>query len=254
MKAVSGLVSLAGGAMARRPVLMAGVSGFAIAFAFVAANAVWYQPHPHQSAFFATRDAGSPPAGTPAPAVPAPRPMDFASLPDEEAGDTVDFGHSPLPDAPARPAADAQEAVIAQVQRVLADLKLYKGDIDGLDGPQTRAAIADYREKVGLPPSEEIDGELLGQLGAREEQATAAPPPANTDAISTASAGPGQTNVLRVQAGLKAFGNADIEMDGVVGPRTVAAIREFQSLFGLPVTGEPNAETFAKMREIGLTD
>ena len=60
--------------------------------------------------------------------------------------------------------------------------------------------------------------------------------------------------IQRIQAGLKAFGNDGIEIDGVVGPRTRAAILEFQSLFGLPETGEATQETLAKMREIGLTD
>lgn len=43
-------------------------------------------------------------------------------------------------------------------------------------------------------------------------------------------------------------------MDGVIGARTKSAIREFQSLFGLPETGEPDEVVYAKMREIGLTN
>jgi len=57
-----------------------------------------------------------------------------------------------------------------------------------------------------------------------------------------------------VQAGLRAFGNDGIELDGVVGGRTRSAIREFQSLFGLPETGEADEATYTKMREIGLAD
>jgi peptidoglycan hydrolase-like protein with peptidoglycan-binding domain len=60
--------------------------------------------------------------------------------------------------------------------------------------------------------------------------------------------------IVRIQAGLKAFGNDGIELDGVVGARTRSAIREFQSLFGLPLTGEPDEALYAKMREIGLTN
>jgi len=59
---------------------------------------------------------------------------------------------------------------------------------------------------------------------------------------------------MRIQAGLRAFGNEGIEIDGVVGARTRAAILEFQSLFGLPETGEPDQALYAKMRDIGLTD
>jgi peptidoglycan hydrolase-like protein with peptidoglycan-binding domain len=60
--------------------------------------------------------------------------------------------------------------------------------------------------------------------------------------------------VVRIQAGLKAFGNDEMEIDGVIGSRTKAAIREFQSLFGLPETGEPDQAVYAKMKEIGLTN
>ncbi len=40
----------------------------------------------------------------------------------------------------------------------------------------------------------------------------------------------------------------------MVGPKTHAAIKEFQSLFGLPVTGDPDKTVSDKMREIGLID
>ena len=60
--------------------------------------------------------------------------------------------------------------------------------------------------------------------------------------------------IMKVQAGLKAFGNGKMEVDGKMGAKTRAAIREFQSLFGLAVTGEPSAEVYAKMREIGLVE
>ncbi|RWE75700.1 MAG: peptidoglycan-binding protein [Mesorhizobium sp.] len=57
-----------------------------------------------------------------------------------------------------------------------------------------------------------------------------------------------------IQAGLKAFGNNDMQLDGKVGARTKAAIKEFQALFGLPETGEPDEAVYVKMREIGLTN
>ncbi|MEQ9571495.1 MAG: peptidoglycan-binding domain-containing protein, partial [Nitratireductor sp.] len=51
-----------------------------------------------------------------------------------------------------------------------------------------------------------------------------------------------------------AFGHDGIDLDGIVGEQTSSAIREFQSLFGLPVTGQPDAQLLAKMTEIGLTN
>ena len=43
-----------------------------------------------------------------------------------------------------------------------------------------------------------------------------------------------------------------IEIDGIAGAQTRQAIEEFQSLFRLMATGQPDARTEAKMREIGL--
>ena len=155
---------------------------------------------------------------------------------------------------------DARQAVVAEVQRVLAELDLYTGAIDGLTGPQTDQAVQIYRQKLGLAADGGIDGELLRHLGARTEvdgeaQAIEQAARAAADQMQTASApSGGDQRVLRIQAGLRAFGNQGIDLDGRVGPRTVAAIKEFQSLFGLAETGEPDDATYAKMKEIGLTD
>ncbi len=59
-------------------------------------------------------------------------------------------------------------------------------------------------------------------------------------------------DIIRVQAGLKAFGNDSIVVDGVSRGATASAIKEFRRLFGLPVNGNIDADLMAKMREIGL--
>src|SRR3954449_3814270 len=45
-----------GGTLARNPVLIGGTTAFLVALSYVSANAIWYQPHFHTGAFFATRD------------------------------------------------------------------------------------------------------------------------------------------------------------------------------------------------------
>ncbi len=256
-----------GRAIAERPVGVGGVTAFAITFAFIAANAIWYQPHQHKSAFFQTRHL---PPREPA------EPVDVTRL---ELAPSVDLPQQAMqPPAVARPQEapqpaavpagpdaatsrpDARQAVVAEVQRVLADLKLYGGAIDGLTGPQTDQAVQAYRERLGLAPDGGIDGELLRHLGAKtrvegEAEAVEQAARAATDQMQTASApASGDQRVIRIQAGLRAFGNQGIDLDGQVGPRTVAAIKEFQSLFGLTQTGTPDDATYAKMKEIGLTD
>lgn len=258
----AGLTAM-GGAIADRPVAVGGVTAFAITFAFVAANAIWYQPHPHEGAFFQTRDVTFPAPAEPVevtrleiepgplPELPpeAIKPTPPARVEQEEANADPRFED-------ARP--DARAAVVAEVQRVLADLGLYKGAIDGLTGPQTDAAVAAYRRQAGLAEGGGIDSELLREIAARgadlaDAPAVTTPQPA-TDQMQTSSASSwGEQRVMRIQAGLRAFGNQNIELDGHVGPRTEAAILEFQSLFGLPETGMPDETTYEKMREIGLT-
>lgn len=262
----------------RHRLAVGGLTAFAVAFSYVAANAIWYQPHAHGGAFFQTRPhaASFPAAASPGQGAQGhaprmvettiirlereePRPQD---RPAQDRGAQVVTGSEVVRNVPV-PAAQAPtrrgDPVVEEVQRILSRLNLYAGDVDGLTGPQTRSAIEAYRKMVGLSASAEIDDQLLAQLGATPRaQSAAAPLPygsPGTDMIETSSAGPREDVVVqRIQAGLRAFGNDGIEIDGVVGSKTRAAIREFQSLFGLPETGEPDQAVYAKMRDIGLTD
>ena len=107
-----------------------------------------------------------------------------------------------------------------------------------------------------------IDDALLEQLGAAPTTASV-PHPTPRDRIdprppasaNTAAPAPqADARIVKIQAGLKAFGNDGIKLDGMVGAQTKAAIKEFQALFGLPETGEPDEVVYTKMREIGLTN
>lgn len=250
------------GFFAENRMVLGAVTAFAVAFSYVGANALWYQPHAHGGAFFQTRPpvaGGAAQTGQGEDVAEAetiirlePAPQDSAnSLSGGETAGAVPGEARPTPPG---------DPVVEEVQRVLAGLNLYAGKVDGLTGPQTRTAIEAYRKMVGLDASGGIDEPLLQQLGMAPRAAVhPAPSPVRMaqgmDPIETSSAGPrGDATIMRIQAGLRAFGNDGIEIDGVVGSRTRAAIREFQALFGLPETGEPDAAVYAKMRDIGLTD
>lgn len=274
-----GLV-LTGAAILSRPALVGGTTAFLVATSFVSANALWYQPYQHTGAFFTTRTLiEREPAAIVKPAPAAERfdaPPAAASQMQQPAPETT----SSLP---------AGDPKIALVQRVLKRLELYAGDVDGLAGPQTASAVEHYQQLVGLTPTGRVDESLLRQLGVGaalqedggSEIAEASPAQAREGLPTQVAAVPAVTipsrpplpqprpdigkviqaaykepdpAVVRIQAGLKAFGHDAIELDGVVGARTRSAIKEFQSLFGLKVTGEPDAAVYAKMREIGLTN
>ncbi|MEZ2333240.1 peptidoglycan-binding protein [Mesorhizobium sp. RCC_202] len=234
--------------IASNPVLVGGSTAFLVTLFYVSANALWYQPFPHAGAFFATRSIEN-----------------FPHTVSDEPETTINI----VRQAPAQPTVKP-DPVVQQVQGILKDLSFYDGTVDGLTGPATRKAIQAYQLKVGLPGSGEIDNALLDQLGAR--QTTAAiphPAPRPADATVTASAKPAinavsapadgatqspDARIVKIQAGLKAFGNDDMQLDGKVGARTKSAIKEFQALFGLPETGEPDEAVYVKMRQIGLTN
>lgn len=239
---LSGGVAALGAMVSRNPVLVGGSTAFLVALFYVSANALWYQPHAHTGAFFATRGFSAP-AGMDAPR-------------EEEPETTIRIERPELPEpaqALARPAGDP---VIEQVQRILKGLDFYSGAVDGLAGPNTTRAISDYQRKVGLTPTGRIDEQLLGQLGATASIETPPPTPLARDMREAAvQAGPATNNhISSIQAGLRAFGNEGMEVDGIFGARTKAALLEFQSLFGLPETGEPDEATYMKMKEIGLTN
>ncbi|MEI9414403.1 peptidoglycan-binding domain-containing protein [Mesorhizobium sp. Cs1321R2N1] len=235
-----------GGMISRNPVLVGGSTAFLVTLFYVSANALWYQPFPHAGAFFATRH--------------------FQGFPHAAADEPETTINIVRPNA--APAPIKGDPVVEQVQGILKDLDFYSGTVDGISGPNTRKAIQAYQQKVGLNASGEIDALLLDQLGATPNTAAVPKPQPRPDMAPAAVPVSLQTNeaqtnaalqgpdprIVKIQAGLKAFGNDDMQLDGVVGARTKAAIKEFQTLFGLPQTGEPDEIVYVKMREIGLTN
>ena len=267
-------IALSAATVIRNPLAVGGTTAFLVAFSFVSANALWYQPHFHQGALFSTRAPAVvllPEEGAGANAIlrdvaPAPQLLDRTPRTVTTDGQVTE---SIVPSQPVLPG----DPMVAKVQSTLKGLELYGGEVDGLTGPQTSAAVATYQKIVGLQVSGEVDSALLTQLGiiqppagavdpqqvaALPDIAPAAPAPAPRSAApvqqAAVTAPAPDPHVVRIQAGLRAFGNDGIELDGLVGARTRRGIEEFQSLFGLPITGEPDDAVYAKMREIGLTD
>ena len=252
-------LSRLGTAVARNPITFGGSTAFLVSLAFVSVNALWNQPQVHPSAFVSTRGPVMPvravPTPTPAP-VPAAAPAEVRSevpprvdraMPEEMPVENDSTGSITPPTG---------DNDIRSVQQVLNGLGLYQGPVDGLTGPQTRSAVENYRRIVGLSPGSDIDDALLVQLGLHKAPAssvqTAVTQPPKEPAQNAAS-NSGDV-VKRVQAGLRAFGHDGIQVDGVMGKNTQDAIREFQSLFGLKVTGEADQGLLAKMQEIGLAE
>jgi len=70
-------------------------------------------------------------------------------------------------DAPIYASSPAEDPaqVVANVQSALQEQGYYQGDIDGVLGPQTRAALAEYQSAQGIEPTGLVDEPTLETLG-----------------------------------------------------------------------------------------
>lgn len=205
-----------GGAVARNPKATLYATTFIVAFSFVAANALWYQPAGHPSPFLATRDARDPnaiagyrqsrqtdpaevttfrieraPAGretTPARsgqrqqsagqnvAAPVSQPATAAPAPSAEPADDIRSIIAGQGSQTSPAATTADPALVAGIQRELARRGIYQGTDDGLMGPRTESAILFFEESAGLPQRGAATPELLAVL--QSQSRTQSQPPA----------------------------------------------------------------------------
>lgn len=120
---------------------------------------------------------------------------------------------------------------VRAIQRELAAKGYEPGEIDGVAGVLTRAAIMAYQSDVNLPVTGEASTELLEHIVLGGPGA--AGPPSGEGAV------PRETVLLikAVQEVLSELGYAPGPVDGVVGSSTQQAIQSFEREHKLPVTG-----------------
>lgn len=253
IRLIGSLATVCGEVIGRNPAVAGGFTAFAVVFAYVASNALWYQPQAHGHVFLRTRPAHVFHATKRQPAMSIPQGSAASSSAKQSAA-------APAPKS---------DPLIARMQTQLKELGLYDGPVDGIDGPQTESALEAY-EKARPPVAKTAAAAPAGDQPASDPAGSQpavvvpvprpTPPEADVDSTTTTAEIPSQSassrlpaaDIVRIQAGLKAFGNDGIEIDGVIGSRTRGAIREFQALFHMPVTGEPDRALLAKMQDIGL--
>jgi peptidoglycan hydrolase-like protein with peptidoglycan-binding domain len=114
---------------------------------------------------------------------------------------------------------------VMQVQSAMQQLGFYAGNIDGVYGAKTVAAVKAFQTSVGLTP----DG-IAGPktIAAYEAQIK------------------GDSTVASLQQQLKSWGYYTGPIDGVYGPSTVAAVKALQTALGVtPVDGRWGPKTQA---------
>lgn len=91
------------------------------------------------------------------------------------------------------------------------------------------------------------------QAAVEEDPVAAAILQAEADpAVTSAVARPVPSElVMKIQKGLSNIAYTDIAVDGLIGEKTRTAIRHFEKHYRLPVTGEPNEQVLAKLKDIG---
>lgn len=120
----------------------------------------------------------------------------------------------------------ANKDQIRQAQQRLKDLGFYEGQIDGIYGPETEAALREYQARQGL--------QVTGALTQETQQALAH---SQQKGPQQAEKAMDQNLIRQAQERLKEAGFYTGPVDGAYGPKTEEALREYQQAKGLKETG-----------------
>lgn len=134
----------------------------------------------------------------------------------------------------------AEDLLVLEVQTELQSLGFYAGALDGVMGPQTKAAIEIFEREAGLAARGEASDTLLARLRSfRPPVGVGEPASAERVAASQPAAPAGaDPRVRAVQRVLALIGYSPGAIDGLMGGETRDAIRAFEADRRLPLTGE----------------
>ncbi|MFQ4137851.1 peptidoglycan-binding protein [Nodosilinea sp. PGN35] len=115
---------------------------------------------------------------------------------------------------------------------------------DGYFGPATAIAVEQFQRSQGLT----ADGIVGPQTWARLQQSPPAPPPAQNRLLRLTSPLTSGSDVLTLQQALNRQGVA-VTADGIFGPATDRAVRQFQASRGLVADGIVGPQTWARLQQ-----
>jgi peptidoglycan hydrolase-like protein with peptidoglycan-binding domain len=140
--------------------------------------------------------------------------------------------------AAAVPAHAAGKASVAALQVALGAKGFYRGQIDGIRGPRTAAALRRFQRRVGLRSDGVVGPRTRRALGHHGRPSLGSRP------LRQGQVG---WDVAVVQFALAHHGFPS-HLDGFFGDRTDAAVRAFQQYAGLGVDGVAGPATLAALR------
>lgn len=246
-----------------RPVDLVALGLAGVATVTILVNALFLQQGRHPAPIWSgapTRFATVPAIESTQTAVPRPRPVRTVAV--EPGAPSL----QPSPQA-ASPTAPSSDDIVTELQRALAQRGRYDGPVDGLFGPRTEAALRAFERSVGLQPGAESYESLLRRMTAAPQPQAAAQPAAAqpatvapqsqppTQAAVTppqpaADAAPTPQRIAALQRVLSDYGFGQVEPSGVVDTTTAAAIREFERVRHLPVTGRVSDKLVQEVRAV----
>ncbi|OLP58038.1 hypothetical protein BJF93_14280 [Xaviernesmea oryzae] len=188
LRVLQGIVWLIG----RRPATLGGLTLFAVVFAFVAANALWYQPGQHPAPWLRTRLPFTHAQPDRLAALPQEPPKNVTTFliereksgndKDEAAGSALKPARIAAPDTAAPPAEETAASdpamtpqppeqagdndLLLRTQQVLKANGAYSGPVDGRSGPRIAAAIRSAQRRLGLTETGQPSEDLLVRLAA----------------------------------------------------------------------------------------
>lgn len=128
---------------------------------------------------------------------------------------------------------------VAGLQQRLQAHGFYSGQVDSIFGSRTERAVEEFQASRGLAATGEVDRATWQALSADPPQ----PEAVSEEFVLEKGARGSKVKTLQIRLGLK--GHAPGPVDGVFGPRTLAAVSDFQQAVGLEPTGVVDEETWA---------
>ncbi len=152
----------------------------------------------------------------------------------------------------ARPANGA----IRWVQTALKELRYYSGSVDGVAGAETEVAIFQFEQAARLPVTGKANEALLARLNHALTWQTRSQShiTAETVGLSKEKAPSPDPMVAVVQEALSDAAYGPLTGDGIMGRRTIDAIRRFQLDQGMKVTGAIDDSLITRLIDVGAMD
>lgn len=139
---------------------------------------------------------------------------------------------------PAR--ADAPPAKVAALQAALQSLHLYRGYVDGIEGPLTRRGLIAFQRRRGLPADGILGPQTRRALGWRGK------PNLGSRVLRVGNRG---WDVAALQFLLQRAGHGPGRADGIFGPLTKAAVLRAQRAAGIAADGLAGRATIGSLRD-----